>query len=64
MDKPIVRCIHIGGFLTEGVATKVIPINHPNNRLNGRLCATSTVEKIKALGFETKNINYIITERK
>ena len=63
MNKPTVRCIHIGGFITEGVSTTVIPIDHPNDKLNGRLCVTSTVEKIEALGFETKNTIYIITEK-
>ena len=63
MNKPTVRCIHIGGFLTEGVATTIIPIDHPNDKLNDRLCVTSTVEKIEALGFETKNTNYVITEK-
>lgn len=64
MRKPTVRCVHIGGFLTVGVPTSIIPIDHPQEDLNGRLCVTTAVEKIEALGFETKNTIYTITERK
>ena len=64
MDKPTVRCIHIGGFITEGVSTTVIPIDHPNDKLNNRLYVTSRVIKIDTISFETENTVYIIKEKK
>ena len=63
MDKPTVRCIHIGGFITEGVSTTVIPIDHPNDKLNNRLYVTSRVIKIDTISFETENTVYIIKEK-
>lgn len=63
-EKPIVECIHIGGYLTVGVPTSVIPMNHPREGLNNRLCVTSRVVKIDTISFETENTVYIIKEKK
>ena len=63
-EKPIVECIHIGGYLAVGVPTSVIPMNHPREDLNNRLCVTSRVIKIDTISFETENTVYIIKEKK
>lgn len=59
MVKPVVH-YKDGTYIVEGQRAEVVPVDHPDFRLNGTVCWTSRVVKYdQATGnFETKNTIY------
>ncbi len=60
MNKPTVRYHKVSSTNPQvGRITWVIPIDHPDSRLNGEYCHTSTIVAVHEGGFETINTIYI-----
>lgn len=65
--KPLVliQDAHIGKFgWAENDVLMGTPLNHPNERLNGKLMHSSTILSVKDDVVETKNTKYLVSNWK
>lgn len=58
-NKPVVNATLADSRIEVGARITIIPDNHPNKRLNGRICYTSTcIAILGGRSFETRNTIY------